>query len=1673
MVGRERLRVVGKVLLEEPGLRKTEGMEMRMTELSGNEISKRISSRKNSKKGFTLVELLVVLVILAILAAVALPFMLGFTDSAKEKKYISDANSAMKATQSMLSDAYTNNMVYIPQRLRDQALKTSGLEAPPATAFYIHTVKKFRDADGTYNSIGSYTIATALYKASADTYVYFDGTDWNIVDADSNTVTGYKTSDYYISVWPADMTDTAGNKRIVGEGEESTEEIIPEIGTEEARKDGDDGKDDIEIPESTPPAGSTLFVDVVFYGKAGVVTVNGGTQLNTKYDEEVGLNESPSEEYNSTIYKSDSFAWKCKNNGESYNLDEVKNYLGGELTAQNSGKKYEFEAEIDEKTISIPLTFRAYDPATQIVKVVKAGAKDLVADELDENKLNDTISVEYGLASRDISPSITPGTDVTVVPNSSEPEKAEAIVFDDKWAINISGVYQTNEENDYIKASGADGIKNAIGEWVDSNINSENGLTETEMSQQGITFVAPAEINKTVYVRGTLDGNNLTEEVKFKVGDSENSIPWFDQSFVKYELTGKIYEKNGDARGTEVSFDGTKYSIFDNKTIYVSSNGTSYDKFSDSVKKLKFWRAYSCSKNYNCENDLINKETDFLFKTREKDCTEQIINKLYDSDYKKFGEVAEIDVSRLTTKLDSVVSNNYTSLRDKFKNLAGDYDKINSIQFINGADSPENRVNYANSDKEICISTTKIAQKGDKLSQDGDHNYIVLDKDRKDDYPGYTVAYRVGNAADGYTIYVITEDGTNMKADGSYAHLHDGFVNMTGNSFVSNLDTETVTDMGYMFQGCSNLGIVDISNFVYSNVKSTMFMFKGCSSENMTSISLSGSAPLLENTSYMFQGCNHLTSIDLSGFDNSRDGGNPLLTNTKWMFDGDTSLTSLDISGLNTVSVTDMNSMFRNCGSLQKIGTTDDDYPVHIDSVVDIGNMFYQCASLQSVKLTGSNTNSSAENAIQTPVNQSNNRMYNIFNTCGALEKISINDLAFSSLNSTGFNFFFQDVKSTLTTVEVKNVSAPGVTSFAQMFGADTVAAAAGQLNSVKIIDSDFSGVTSMNQMFRNCQALTSTGVNFNNTKFDSCTNTSWMFAGCVGLTGGLDFKLVDTKTVADMSGMFNGCINLTKVKDFHIDRVSNMQSIFAGCSGITEVNLVGSNTDNSASNAVQTPLTTDSNHMSGIFSGCSSLNKLSIKNLLFSSLSANGFNSFFSNVKSSIATVDINNVSAPNVNSFALMFGADNVASASGSLTTVKITNSDFSGVSTMNQMFRNCQALTGNSIDFGGTSTSCVNTSWMFGGCIGLSGKINLSSLSTSNVTDMNNMFNGCTGLTSADTGIITSNAKNMSNMFNGCTGITTTGDKGININSSTNLDSLFKNCTSLESVVFVGNGNNTDNKCLLPNNGAPGLFDNTKIKSIVFKNLYFDQFKNNEGDNKDSGFHKIIENANAVKFNNVKTFKKIVFENVSAPNIKSAHKLFSGCDELTYIDVSGLSMSSNKSTRKMFEDCFHLTGVDDKNNDSYLNLGTVLNSNVTNASSMFNGCYRLQSVDLSRSDTSGVTDMWYMFSSCYSLTILDLSSFDTSSCTRFECMFDTQKSYAGFEDKHSNLTTIKVSDKFVFSSQSNGDKSKNVFGEFLVNLVGGNGTHFTVSHRRSDYAIIDGTSGKPGYFTGVSGN
>jgi prepilin-type N-terminal cleavage/methylation domain-containing protein len=75
-------------------------------------ILNRKALRSNSKKGFTLVEVIVVLVILAILMAIAVPSLTGYIDKARKDGQIARAASAKTAVQLIVSQAYGSSNVY-------------------------------------------------------------------------------------------------------------------------------------------------------------------------------------------------------------------------------------------------------------------------------------------------------------------------------------------------------------------------------------------------------------------------------------------------------------------------------------------------------------------------------------------------------------------------------------------------------------------------------------------------------------------------------------------------------------------------------------------------------------------------------------------------------------------------------------------------------------------------------------------------------------------------------------------------------------------------------------------------------------------------------------------------------------------------------------------------------------------------------------------------------------------------------------------------------------------------------------------------------------------------------------------------------------------------------------------------------------------------------------------------------------------------------------------------------------------------------------------------------------------------------------------------------------------------------------------------------------------------
>ncbi len=149
----------------------------------------------------------------------------------------------------------------------------------------------------------------------------------------------------------------------------------------------------------------------------------------------------------------------------------------------------------------------------------------------------------------------------------------------------------------------------------------------------------------------------------------------------------------------------------------------------------------------------------------------------------------------------------------------------------------------------------------------------------------------------------------------------------------------TVPTFSGMFQNCTSLKTIDLSNFDFAHTKSTSTMFSGCTVLESVDFGNNFSSGNLTDTSHMFYQCKALTSPGLSKLDTSK------VTNMSYMFYTCSSLTSIDLSNFNTSTVTNMAHMFSTCSNL----TTLDLSSFDVSKVTNAGSMFINDGKLQSI----------------------------------------------------------------------------------------------------------------------------------------------------------------------------------------------------------------------------------------------------------------------------------------------------------------------------------------------------------------------------------------------------------------------------------------------------------------------------------------------------------------------------------------------------------------------------------------------------------------------------------------------------------------------------------------------------------------------------------------------------
>ena len=370
---------------------------------------------------------------------------------------------------------------------------------------------------------------------------------------------------------------------------------------------------------------------------------------------------------------------------------------------------------------------------------------------------------------------------------------------------------------------------------------------------------------------------------------------------------------------------------------------------------------------------------------------------------------------------------------------------------------------------------------------------------------------------------------------------------------LTNFNTAKVTNMGNMFEGCSALKSLDLTNFNTANVTDMSFMFNGCSALKSLDLTNFNTAKVT-NMSFMFHGCSALTSLDLTNFNTAN------VTDMSFMFNGCSALTSLDLTNFNTAKVTHMNNMFEGCSALTTIYASD---KFDTDNVSYGSDMFTGCKSLKDY----SDSKTDHTNAY-----------------CGTDGYFTpVFDYAEFD-NATGTLTFRRglskpagayDLNEGDNTPEWRKEKEPEDGSFVP----------GEKINISKVVfDASFANArpTSCYKWFDMCTSLTEIeGIENLNT--EKVTNMGSMFSGCYVLNP-LDVSNFNTQNVEDMSDMFVSCLDLKSlnVSNFDTQKVKDMSKMFYNCYRLTSLDVSNFNTQKVE-------------NMSGMFSNFNSLTSLDL----------------------------------------------------------------------------------------------------------------------------------------------------------------------------------------------------------------------------------------------------------------------------------------------------------------------------------------------------------------------------------------------------------------------------------------------------------------------------------------------
>jgi len=839
---------------------------------------------------------------------------------------------------------------------------------------------------------------------------------------------------------------------------------------------------------------------------------------------------------------------------------------------------------------------------------------------------------------------------------------------------------------------------------------------------------------------------------------------------------------------------------------------------------------------------------------------------------------------------------------------------------------------------------------------------------------------------------------------------------------LSQWNTQSATNMSYMFNGCSNLKTLSLgSNFKTDNVTTMNAMFSGC--RNLTSVNLTSfNTSNVQEMNMMFNGCRSLTSLNLHNFNVSNVKDGYMFS----LFENCRSMRSVDISGFDLSKQTSMLSWFSNCQSLESLDLSS----VDLSNMKEVPMLLDSCVSLRKL-------------VIGDLFSPSNIRKSDFFGVTGSFKAVhdltvitpeakmeSIRDAFIEKLG------FVEGVTGTFYNKEPEKVGQAlwinDNKTLVFFYGTPVGDYYDGQVVTKKWQGEDVLGNRGSyapwtDEIASSVQTV-KYDVSFANAR---PTSTKSWFLNMRKLTEIQNMKYLNTSEVTDMSDMFNGTAALKDIdlSNFNTSKVTSMSYMFY-YTGAEELNVSTFNTskvtnmsrmfcqsDKLKALDLSTFNTTNVTSAPSLFNGCRALKELKLgqnctfskiwpkKSLVFTGVSGMEVlvhSAYLDAVEKSftddLGFTSSNGVFIPSDKRKAQAIWSTSDRTLRFVYTKDLSQTSYYKGVY-ISKVWSEDEVKGGSqsntspwasyllsqvtTVEFDPSFANVTLTkmyNW-FKGCTSLTTVKGLEYLKTDAVTTMYGLFMNCAQLNSIDlSNFNTKSLTSISHMFDGCSKLTSLDLSNFNTSNLKFMEGTFRNCSKLTELNLNG-------------------FETGRV--VNMKSLF-------EGCSKLSSVD--IASWNTINvtdmsrmFYNCSAMKEIKTTNFNTSNVTDMSRMFAGCSSLTYPYVYSFDVSKVRDFSYMFYGCSAATGI---------NLSQWTTPSATTMEGMFYNCSSASIIETSKFNTQKVTNMAYMFYNTRKLQSSWLSSFDTSNVTNMSYMF----AYCGSEYSHkwisvSNFNTAKV--------------------------------------------------------------